>query len=71
MFRQLSKQGQEEDKHKIMQLTSVRESMVRGQEGKEGACNIFYYLFEDYSGAMFILNNTKGALSQIVGHPQF
>ncbi|EFX06008.1 ADP-ribosylation factor [Grosmannia clavigera kw1407] len=67
VFRQLSKQGQEEDKHKIMQLTSVRESMsmARDKEGKEGACNIFYYLFEDYSGAMFILGSTKAALDVI------
>ncbi|KIH91316.1 ADP-ribosylation factor [Sporothrix brasiliensis 5110] len=72
VFRQLSKWGLKEDQHKFSQLTSVRQPGRRGPwpdsaaaQGVEGASNLFYYLFEDYTAAFDVLNSSKAALDDI------
>ncbi|OAA59828.1 ADP-ribosylation factor [Niveomyces insectorum RCEF 264] len=70
VLRQLSKCGLKQDEHKFMQLTSVRQPMALGQpedQASEAASSLFYYLFEDYSAALDILNNSRIALDDISG----
>ena len=66
VLRQLSKCGLEEDRHKFMQLASIRQPGRHGSSQLDGASNLFYYLFEDYSAAFGILNMSKTALDEIV-----
>ncbi len=59
-----------------MQFTSVRRPLLQHtqsgtlvtQEDRavEGSSNLFYYLFEDYSGAVSILNTSKQVLDELV-----
>ena len=76
VLRQLSQCGLKEDQYKIMELTSVRAPLMKGKHGEtsipdddqpiEGSSNLFYYLFEDYSAAVRILNSSKKALEHLV-----
>lgn len=76
VLRQLSKCGLQEDRNKIMHLTAVRHPLMVQRPGQtvipqirhaiEGSSNLFYYLFEDYSGAVAILNKSKMVLGDLV-----
>ena len=76
VLRQLSVCGLAEDKFKIMEMTSIRYPLMQGKHGEtaiaeehhaiEGSSNLFYYLFEDYSAAVRILNSSKKALEHLV-----
>lgn len=78
VLRQLSKIGLEKDKSNYMQLTSVRKPLMANvnQHGRtavpeeraalEGSSNLFYYLFEDYTAAYSILQDSKTRLEELV-----
>ena len=76
VLRQLSHCGLKEDEYKIMEMTAVRRPLMKVRHGEtampesdhpiEGSSNLFYYLFEDYSAAVSILNSSKKALEQLV-----
>ncbi len=78
VLRQLSKCGLDEDKNTFMQFTSVRRPLMQHTQSSmivpledhavEGSSNLFYYLFEDYPGAVSILNTSKRVLDDLVWH---
>ena len=81
VLRQLSSCGLKEDKDNLQEMTSIRAPLMQTYQGKtiipenhhpvEGSSNLFYYLFEDYSAAVRILNSSKKAVERLVSIPPF
>lgn len=70
VLKQLSKNASQKEKIAFTQLSNVRFSLRDDADnpaalGVEGSSNLFYYLFEDYSAAVDIVNSSKKTLESL------
>ncbi|KAF6814992.1 ADP-ribosylation factor [Colletotrichum plurivorum] len=69
VLRQLSKHGVEEYRSRVITLKSVRQALPAAASGcdtaREGSSNLFFYLFEDYSGAVPVLTAARSKIHKL------
>ncbi|KAK2729935.1 ADP-ribosylation factor [Colletotrichum kahawae] len=69
VLRQLSKHGVEDYSNNVITLKSVRQALPTAGPGcnaaREGSSNLFFYLFEDYSGAVPVLAASRDRIHSL------
>nr|XP_036583354.1 ADP-ribosylation factor [Colletotrichum truncatum]KAF6792397.1 ADP-ribosylation factor [Colletotrichum truncatum] len=69
---QLSNHGDKDYRDRVITLKSVRQTMPKDgpdcEKAREGSSNLFFYLFEDYSGAAPILKAARDEIHSLSEH---